>query len=145
MPGAIGGKQSLWCQASFFSRHFFKIMSRQEKLIIIFLLITAAVGLSISAYKKINPAQIKVAPSYIQKESADLEGKISSRRLININTSDKEELTQIPGIGPALARKIIAYREKNGLFYFPEDITKVPGIGKVKYERIKDFITTEDE
>lgn len=95
--------------------------------------------MSVSFYKRAHLPKIRVSPSYIQKESAYYE------HLVNINTSNEEELTRLPGIGPALAKNIIAYRQKVRLFSFPEEITKVPGIGKAKYERIKDFITTEDE
>ena len=120
-------------------------MSRQEKLVIIFLLACIVVGLGVSFYKKAHLPEIKVVPSYISKESIDLENRISSTQLININTSNEQELTRLPGIGPALAKKIITYRRESGFFSFPEEITKVPGIGKVKYERMKDFIITEDE
>ena len=120
-------------------------MSRQERLIIIFLLGCVVVGLSVSFYKRAHLPKIRVSPSYIQKESAHLESKILSGRLININTSGEEELTGLLGIGPVLAKNIVAYRQKVRLFSFPEEITKVPGIGKAKFERIKDFITTEDE
>ena len=119
-------------------------MSKQEKLVIIFLLLCAAVGLGISIYKKTHRPQINIVPSDIKKESASLESRILSNRIININTSNEEELTSLPGIGPALAKKIIAYREENGPFSLPEEITNVPGIGKTKYENIKDFITTEE-
>ncbi len=119
-------------------------MSRQEKLIIIFLLSCAVAGLGISFYKKTHLPEIRVVPSSINKETAYLKSRISSRQLININTSDKEQLTSLPGIGPALAERIVAYRQENGLFFSPEGITKVPGIGKLKYESLKDFVVTED-
>jgi len=114
-------------------------MSRQERLIIIFLLGCVVVGLSVSFYKKAHLPKIRIVPSSIAKESAYHE------HLVNINTSNEEELTRLSGIGPVLAKNIIAYRQENGLFSFPEEITKVPGIGKAKYERIKDFIVVEDE
>lgn len=120
-------------------------MSRQEKLVIIFLLACIIAGLGVSFYKKAHLPEIKVTPSYIEKESAFLETKTLSARLVNINTADEKELTHLPGIGPALAKNIITYRQEEGFFSFPEEIIKVPGIGKNKYENIKDFITTEDE
>jgi len=101
--------------------------------------------LSVSFYKKAHLPEIRIVPSSIAKESAHLESKILSGRLVNINTSDAEELTRLSGIGPVLAKNIVAYRQENAFFSFPEEITKVPGIGKAKYERIKDFITIEDE
>jgi competence protein ComEA len=60
---------------------------------------------------------------------------------ININTANQGELGQLPGVGPALAQRIIQYREKNGLFVSPEDLQKVSGIGPKTYEKMADMIT----
>lgn len=63
---------------------------------------------------------------------------------ININTATLTDLDRLPGIGPALAGRIIAYRDENGPFNSIEDIQKVSGIGPVVFERIKDLITVEN-
>ncbi len=63
---------------------------------------------------------------------------------ININTATQAELESLPGIGPSLAQRIIAYREQNGPFKTIEDIQKVKGIGPATFERIKDLITVGD-
>jgi competence protein ComEA len=63
---------------------------------------------------------------------------------ININTSSVEELTQLKGIGPNHAAKIIEFREKNGPFKIPEDIMQVPGIGKKTFENNKDLIIVQE-
>ncbi|CUH94133.1 hypothetical protein P22_0195 [Propionispora sp. 2/2-37] len=60
---------------------------------------------------------------------------------ININQADKEELDKLPGIGPAMAERIIEYRETVGSFQDITDLKKVPGIGEAKYNRIVDKIT----
>ena len=60
---------------------------------------------------------------------------------VNINTSTKEELQTLSGIGESTASKIIIYREENGKFKAIEDIKNVPGIGDAKFENIKDKIT----
>lgn len=60
---------------------------------------------------------------------------------VNINTASQEELESLPGIGPALAKQIIAYRTVNGPFKSIEDILDVPGIGPKTFEKIKDLIT----
>lgn len=59
---------------------------------------------------------------------------------IDINTADETELTQLPGIGPMTAQKIIDYRTKSGSFKAIEDIKNVSGIGDKKFEQIKDKI-----
>lgn len=60
---------------------------------------------------------------------------------ININTASSAVLDQLPGIGPALAGRIIDYRKKNGPFQTVEEITKVSGIGPALLAKIKDRIT----
>ena len=62
---------------------------------------------------------------------------------IDINKASAEELTQLKGVGPSTAAKIVEYRDKNGPFKNPEDITMVSGIGAKTYENNKDVIIVE--
>jgi competence protein ComEA len=62
---------------------------------------------------------------------------------IALNLATAQQLTALPGIGPATAEKIVTYRREHGPFRAPEDIMKVNGIGQKKYERIRQFITVE--
>lgn len=64
---------------------------------------------------------------------------------ININKATVQELEQLKGIGPKIAQKIIEYREKNGPFQKPEDITLVQGIGPKILETNKDLIVVSDD
>ena len=57
-------------------------------------------------------------------------------QLININLASVVELEQLPGVGPATAKAIFAYREKNGAFLKVEDLLKVRGIGPAKLSEI---------
>ncbi len=66
---------------------------------------------------------------------------IAATGLININTADQNQLDTLPGIGPALAQRIIQYREINGPFQAIEDIKNVAGIGDKKFKELKDKIT----
>ena len=59
---------------------------------------------------------------------------------IDLNTAAMEQLETLPGIGPAKAQAIIAYREMNGPFQSIEEITKVRGIGPAIYEGIRDLV-----
>jgi competence protein ComEA len=61
--------------------------------------------------------------------------------LIDINAATAAELETLPGIGPARADDIVAYRETHGPFEAPEELTRVPGIGPATYERLAPLIT----
>lgn len=60
---------------------------------------------------------------------------------ININKAGLEELDRLPGIGPAIAERIIEYRNKNGGFMDVAEIKLVSGIGEKLFEKIKDKIS----
>jgi len=59
---------------------------------------------------------------------------------ININTASIEELQRLPGIGPALASRIVEHRSRHGLFKRPQDIVIVRGMGAKLYRRIAHLI-----
>ena len=56
--------------------------------------------------------------------------------LININTADVDELSELPGVGKKKAEAIVSYRELNGEFESIEELTNVRGIGPKMYEKI---------
>jgi len=61
--------------------------------------------------------------------------------LISINTATAAELTTLPRIGPALAQRIVDYRNAHGPFRAIEDVMQVSGIGPAIFQQIKDSIT----
>ena len=61
---------------------------------------------------------------------------------VNINTANADELDALPGIGPAMAERIIDYRQTHGPFKSIEEIQNVRGIGQKKFDNIKDRICT---
>ena len=67
--------------------------------------------------------------------------EIREIRLISINSASAEELMTLPGIGAALAERIITYRTEYGGFRTLEELMNVSGIGEIKYDRLREFIT----
>lgn len=63
--------------------------------------------------------------------------------VINLNTATVEELDSLPGVGPAIAKRIIEYRSSVGGFSSIEQITQVSGIGEATFAKIKAFITVD--
>lgn len=94
----------------------------------------------------LNPAQkVKDGQKILipNKEKSSNDNRLSGSSLgkaVNINSAGPEELDTIPGIGPALAQRIIAYREQNGLFSSTEEIQNVSGIGPKTYEKMAEYI-----
>lgn len=89
-------------------------------------------------------AELAKADTVIEKEELFFKKKKEEiNEAININTASKAELMRIDGIGEKTALAIIKYRQ-NTPFEKIEDIMKIRGIGKKKFEKFKDKITTSN-
>jgi len=73
--------------------------------------------------------------------AADLEVMHVDAPRIDLNTATEEELRQLPGIGGALASRIVSYRKEAGLFGSPEEITSVSGVAGATYNKLADRLT----
>ncbi len=63
---------------------------------------------------------------------------------INVNEASLEMLTKLPGIGNALAARIVADRRENGPYLHLEDLIRVPGIGAKTVEGFQSLATVGD-
>jgi len=78
---------------------------------------------------------------YVSSNNTSEKTKNSKEILkVNINTATSEELQKLPGIGEAMANRIITYRKESGKFNKIEDLKEVSGIGEAKFNNIKSYI-----
>lgn len=103
-------------------------MSKREILVLV-ILIAVLIALNIVNYAKRE--RLKANTIVVVEEIAVK---------IPINTAQTDELDVLPGIGPALAGRIVAYRKEHGPFKTVEDIKKVKGIGNKLFEKMLPFI-----
>jgi len=65
---------------------------------------------------------------------------------VSVNTAEKEELTELYGVGETIAEMIIAERRQNGPYYYPEDLEAVRGIGPATLLKFRSMINlSQDE
>ena len=66
----------------------------------------------------------------------------SMMQSVRINSASVSELQQLPGIGPALAQRIVKTRN-SGRFTSADDLLRVPGIGKAKLAKLRNYVEVD--
>ncbi len=62
----------------------------------------------------------------------------------DLNRATRADLQRLPGVGPALAERIISARDEAGPFISVDDLRRIPGIGAAKLERLRPFLIVSD-
>lgn len=73
---------------------------------------------------------------------AGTEKNNSAVQIVRINSASISELQQLPGIGPALAQRIVETRN-SGRFTSADDLLRVPGIGKAKLAKLRNYVEVD--
>jgi len=60
---------------------------------------------------------------------------------VDLNAATMEQLQQVKGIGPAIAQRILDYKQQHGSFKTVEDLLNVKGIGKSKLAALREVVT----
>lgn len=97
---------------------------------------TAANGASQNGSAQNNAAQPQPARTLTSSGNAQ-----KGSTPVNINTATAEELQTLPRIGPAMAQRIIAWREAHGGFRSVDELDAVPGIGPSMLENLRPLVT----
>jgi competence ComEA-like helix-hairpin-helix protein len=127
-------------------------MTRGEKILILFLVGGALAGFVLNRILKIEePVKVISVEKPVQKYEIATNQQVVSEKIIvpfekktlkrvdvkiDINVSGVDELMLLPGIGRAIAERIVQYREQNGPFLTNEALLSVKGIGQAKLEKI---------
>jgi competence protein ComEA len=80
------------------------------------------------------------APPALAAGSAKAAGQASPDAPVDLNSATIEALTTVPGIGKAIAGRIVAWREEHGPFRRVEDLMKVKGIGEKTLEKLRPYV-----
>ena len=81
------------------------------------------------------------ATVHVQRgQPAPDEKSSAAQALLNLNVATAADLQKLPGIGPALANRILDYRQKNGGFKKVEELMNVQGIGEQSFLKIKPLV-----
>lgn len=106
-------------------------LTKQEKQVALFLITVAFLGISINILMKFYSPTGNLA--YFSRDI----GKI------DINSSGKDLLMSVPGIGEKLAMRILEYRSRETCFSSIEELKYIKGITGYKYEKIRDYLTVK--
>ncbi|MBR4289066.1 MAG: helix-hairpin-helix domain-containing protein [Oscillospiraceae bacterium] len=120
------------------------LMKTSQKLLIGLTFVFAAFVLGLFTGRNLNrtPVQIQALPAVTVAETeATTEAAATEPAVININTATAAQLQTLPGIGPVIAERIVAYRNEYGAFETVGELMNVSGIGEKKLEAVWDLVT----
>jgi competence protein ComEA len=60
--------------------------------------------------------------------------------VLHLNTATVEQLERLPGVGPALAKRIVDFRDKKGGFKRIEELLAVPGVSEKKWKAMREYL-----
>jgi len=143
-----------------------QLVTKQEKLVLKFLLAALTLGVLATVYKntllepRSIPKEVEQAAVFKADQNSGLldhsissmrpytdvaefaieKSKESSQILVNINMAGKGELVKLPSIGPVTTERIIRYRADFGRFNTIEELKNVKGIGSKILDKVKTHI-----
>ncbi|MBK9035883.1 MAG: helix-hairpin-helix domain-containing protein [Myxococcales bacterium] len=107
--------------------------------------VVVAAAVAVAALGWLEPRAARAAPPSIAAATADVGDddppahKATSGRL-NLNTATAEQLEMLPGVGPAKAERIVAFRGKHGPFKRVADLRRVKGFGRKTLKKLERFL-----
>ncbi len=121
-----------------------KLAHRAAPVVAIFLLLAAMGG----TWRIAAAAPPSVVATLEAERPPERPAKKSAQELtgkLNLNTATEDQLMLLPGIGPAKAERIVAWRKRNGGFRRTADLRRVKGFGYKTFKRLEPFLTIKGE
>ena len=116
-------------------------LTSQERIVLNVLGAAALLGMRVLLWQRQRPAlTVSGAPTPVHATSWN--EALRAAREIDINTAGVAELERLPGLGPALAQRIVEDRKTHGPFESPQALSRVKGIGPKTAEALQEYVTT---
>lgn len=122
--------------------------TKNEQTVFLFLTTVFLSGVAVQGYKNYIGEQTPVPFDSAAQDSVFLARSASATdslppaapKIVNINTASKQDLMTLPGIGEAMAERIMLRRNEKGRFRTPQELRTVKGIGEKKLEKLLPLI-----
>jgi len=124
MQGADTSRKRLW------------VFSSAESVVLIVLSVCLVSAVAVKVVQRTHPAGTGME---VSTSRSDFSYKI------DLNAASRQELTLVPGIGVARARKIVEYRGKHGRFTVIDDLAKIDGFSAKLVGQLREYLTVEPE
>jgi competence protein ComEA len=119
------------------------LMKTSQKLLVVLTMFFAAFIAGLFAARNVGraPVHIRTLSPVVAVDAVPDSTATVTPAVIDLNTATAQQLESLPGIGPVIAARIIAYRRETGGFESVGELMNVSGIGEKKLEAIWDYVT----
>jgi competence ComEA-like helix-hairpin-helix protein len=132
------------------------LYTRPQLAVLVAVVAVAGIGLAVGHWRRLHPELAERLETFDGGSSPSDErtrgglaiavppAKLDdSAALLDVNRASALDLAQLPGVGPALAARIVTARERDGPFTTVEDLRRVRGLGRVTFDRLRALVTAE--
>jgi competence protein ComEA len=84
------------------------------------------------------------SPSLTVRPTDEVATPPPAARPVDLNTANRADLLQLPGVGPTLADAILTHRTGHGRFDAVDDLSAVPGVGGKTLDRLRPLLTVAE-